>query len=101
MGTGRRGPIAGAILLVAAAGCLAGFFIAPIPALVVAVVIAVTAAILRRRLGSWWLPVLVTSAVAFLLAGGILVISWDFGGASCQDRPCGEETPISPVPGPG
>lgn len=80
MGTDRRRALAGAVLLVVAAGCLFGSVFAPIPALGIAVGIVIAAVMLRRPLGSWWLPVLVTSAVAVLLAGGMLVISLDFGG---------------------
>lgn len=79
METDRHRVRTGVALLVVAAGCLLGSVFAPIPALVIAVGAAIAAALLRQPLGSWWVPVLAISAAAVLLAGGMLVISLDFG----------------------
>ena len=101
METSRRWPLAGAAMFLAAASCVAGFVVAPIPALVIASLILIAAAVLRARLGSWQLPVLVTSAVATLLASGMLLLSVDFGIDGCPDGRCDQETPVSEVPIPG
>lgn len=97
MDTSRRWPLAGAAMFGAAVVCLVGFVVAPIPVLVIAGLILIAAAILRARLGSWRMPVLVTCAVAMLLAGGMLMLSVPVGVDDCPDGRCGVETPI-PVP---
>jgi hypothetical protein len=73
----------------------------PALAAAVAVLMLITAGVMRGRLGSWRVPVLVTSVLAILLACGMLLISIDFGGGDCPAGTCGEQTPTSIVPSPG
>ena len=58
------------------------------------VAILIGVAIGRRRLGSWWIPLLAGSALAVVLSAGMLVIALDLGtGVDCPDNRCWELTP--------
>jgi hypothetical protein len=101
MPSGRSWPPAGAALLLAAVACVIAIAIAPLLSLGIATVILIAAVGVGRRVGSWRTPVTVAAALAVLLAGTLLLVSFDFGLTGCPGVGCGEQVPVSEVPIPG